>query len=113
MNNQELLDFVREHGRAPGDGGRKTQVEVGCLSEQNSWDLIEDHAITDPYDSPGNCPHARMVGTVVSRTLQRKTQVFVVPRVIMATNECGNNTRVCLDCVLDFAKTQGWLGKKS
>ncbi len=74
---------------------------TGCLWEDNPWEILINHHVEYPAEM---CPHCRAADDLDD---QGRPMVFC-PRVVKATNEGGfNSTGICLDCILDAAKTLG------
>lgn len=104
-----------------------TEFDIGGVWDDSEWRIFYDDeadsyiSIREGQDSlppsPKRCPHATNIREdppVVhpgdpERGVVDVTEVvtrWVVPRVVVATNEGGyNSTGVCLDCILDAAKT--------
>lgn len=68
-----------------------TKFDLGGVWEDSAWRIEYDAEVEHPSSDQERCPHA--VGHEYK---------WLVPRVVVATNEGGfNSTGVCLDCILD------------
>lgn len=73
----------------------ETKFEVGGVWEEAAWRIVYGYEVDRPWSDQVRCPHCADTPSG-----------WMVPRVVVATNESGfNSTGVCLDCILDAAKT--------
>lgn len=93
---------------------KEFKFEIGGVQESDSFTISYNEGYgwanniggEDPYTKP--CPHSRVI-TKEDRINNKhiiSNHVYVCPRVVVAYNEGGHNsTAVCLDCIIEAAKT--------
>jgi hypothetical protein len=78
-------------------------VPIGGMWEYTAWEIQFDVDISE-YSGTEPCPHCHTfhVESVTRYDgIVNKTKHWTCPRVVVATNEGGNNTTgICLDCLL-------------
>lgn len=83
-------------------------MAVGGMWESAEWHVAYDHPVTE-FGGCVPCPHChsdRQVSHTTAHGGRYVRREWVCPRVVIAENECGNNTTgVCLDCILEAAPT--------
>jgi hypothetical protein len=83
------------------------EVAEGVMWEDNPWRIEFDSVCSSNGGKP--CRHCHGEHEVTHERRDKSTYTtreWICPRVVVAQNEAGNNsTGVCLDCILDAAKT--------
>jgi ribosomal protein L37AE/L43A len=83
--------------------GLKYKFDEGVMWDDIPFILSIDEEIEREDDEPAPCRHCRDSGAT---KLDRK--IWICPTVVIAKNEGGHNsTGVCLNCILDGAKSVG------
>ncbi len=87
---------------------KEYKFKHGCMWEGGPFFISVESEITDT-DGGEMCKHCHSRKVTIETTaygLKYKKVKWICPRVVIASNEGGHNTTgVCLDCILEAAKT--------